>query len=305
MTPPKHPTPPLESGLVVAAHGRHFCLQETPNFTAPLIHALTRGKRNDYACGDRVAFRRIAADEAVIEGLEPRTTLLYRADTVREKLIAANVDLTVIVTAPQPRFSPEVLTRCLVAAESQGIDALIVLNKWDLPERDDALARLMPFARAGYPVITLTAHESVAPLAERLTARHSVLVGQSGMGKSTIVNALVPEAQARTGAISRALNSGRHTTTFTRLYPLRDGWIIDSPGLQRFGLAHVAETALATYFPEFRPFLGQCRFRDCTHDEKTPGCAIAAAVADGAIAAERWRHYRTIRLELRAVRKWR
>lgn len=292
-----------EEGIVVAAHGRHFCVQQTPSFSAPLILAHTRGKRNDYACGDRVLFRRVTTDRAVIEARQPRTTLLYRADAVREKLLAANVDLVVVVTAVEPSFSPEIVSRCLVAAEAEGIAALILLNKCDLPGVSAAEKALAPFVAAGYPVLALSAHQSVAELAERLDGHRAVLVGQSGMGKSTIVNALIPQAEARIGEISRALDSGRHTTTFTRLYPFGSGWLIDSPGLQRFGLAHIDEQMLPETFPEFRPYLGQCRFRDCRHDDQTPGCAITAAVAAGRIAAERWRHFVTLSEELRAVRR--
>jgi len=285
---------------VVAAHGRHFFLQTTPSYAAPLILAHTRGKRNDFACGDQVRFHPTGPTTGVIEALLPRATLFYRADTVRQKLIAANVDLVMIVTATTPPFSPELVSRSLVAAEAQGIAAWIVLNKCDRTDQvAAAMQQLAPFAAAGYPVLPLSAYQTVAPLAERLVGRCAVLVGQSGMGKSTLINALIPQALARTGEISRALGSGRHTTTFTRLYPYQNnGWIIDSPGLQRFGLAHISRAALAGYFPEFRHLLGQCRFRDCRHDAKSHGCAIAAAVAQGAIASERWRHYLAIASEL-------
>ncbi len=285
---------------VVAAHGRHFFLQATPSYVEPLILAHTRGKRNDFACGDQVRFHQTGPTTGVIETLLPRSTLLYRADAVRQKLIAANVDLVLLVTATTPPFSTELLSRSLVAAEAQGIAACLVLNKCDIAHGVAAALQLLAsFKAAGYPVIQLAARQSAAPLAEWLAGRRAVLVGQSGMGKSTLINALIPEASARTGEISRALGSGRHTTTFTRLYPYQGGgWIIDSPGLQRFGLAHINPAALAGYFPEFRPFLGQCRFRDCRHDAKSHGCAIAAAVAQGAIASARWRHYLTIANEL-------
>lgn len=286
---------------VVAAHGRSYELAWEIPWHEPPWHAVTRGKRHDYACGDVVEARATAPGQAVIERHRPRSSLFWRADGVRQKLIAANVDHVVIVTAVEPPFSPELVTRCLVAAEHQGIEARIVLNKCDLADGlDTARARLAPFRAAGYGVIELSAKQDVSPLEPYLAQRKSLLVGQSGMGKSTLVNALVPEARARTGEISRALDSGRHTTTDARLYPYREGWIIDSPGLQAFGLAHVPLEALEDCFPELRPALGACRFRDCRHDAE-PGCALRALAERGTISPERWQHYRRIRAELEAL----
>src|SRR5690606_907192 len=143
-------------------------------------------------------------------------------------------------------------------------------------------ALIEPFTRLGYPVLELSALAGVAPLAERLAGERSILVGQSGMGKSTIINALVPDARAATAEISTVLDSGKHTTTYARLYDFNGGWIIDSPGMQAFGLAHIDNEQLLHAFPEFRPFLGQCRFRDCRHDAE-PGCALREAVERGDI----------------------
>ncbi|CUB05396.1 MAG: ribosome small subunit-dependent GTPase A [Tepidiphilus sp.] len=286
---------------VVAAHGRSYEISRTIPWHEPPWHAVTRGKRHDYACGDVVEARATAPGQAVIERHQPRSSLFWRADGVRQKLIAANVDQVVIVTAVEPPFSSELVTRCLVAAEHQGIEALIVLNKCDLKDGlDAARARLKPFLAAGYRVLGLSAKRDVAPLEPLFAGKRSLLVGQSGMGKSTIINALVPEARARTGEISRALESGRHTTTEARLYPYRQGWIIDSPGLQTFGLAHVPLEALEACFPELRPALGECRFRDCRHDAE-PGCALRALAERGAISPERWQQYRRIRAELEAL----
>ncbi len=286
---------------VVAAHGRSYEISRTIPWHEPPWHAVTRGKRHDYACGDVVEARATAPGQAVIERHQPRSSLFWRADGVRQKLIAANVDQVVIVTAVEPPFSSELVTRCLVAAEHQGIEALIVLNKCDLKDGlDAARARLKPFLAAGYRVLGLSAKRDVAPLEPLFAGKRSLLVGQSGMGKSTIINALVPEARARTGEISRALESGRHTTTEARLYPYRQGWIIDSPGLQTFGLAHVPLEALEACFPELRPALGECRFRDCRHDAE-PGCTLRALAERGAISPERWQQYRRIRAELEAL----
>ncbi len=288
---------------MIAAHGRHFLV--APRADAAPRQAVTRGKRNDVACGDRVLFTPLPADGARIEAVLPRSTLLFRADAVRQKLIAANADLALIVTATEPSPNPELITRCLVAAESQQMPALIVLNKWDLSaQRQRALQLLEPFRAAGYEVLTVSALADVSALAQRLRDRQSALVGASGVGKSSLINALIPHAAARVGEISQALQSGRHTTTATRLYACSSGWIIDSPGLQQFGLLHVAPQTLAECFPEFRPLLGQCRFRDCRHEGNAPGCAIVAAVEKGQLRRERWQHYQAILTELCALPDW-
>jgi ribosome biogenesis GTPase len=195
------------------------------------------------------------------------------------------------------------VSRCLAAAESENIVVLIALNKADLgASLPIARERLRVFAALGYPVLELSALTDANALAPWLHGERAILVGQSGMGKSTLVNALVPEASAATAEISAALGSGRHTTTFSRLYPRGDGWLIDSPGLQAFGLAHLDAAALETAFVEFRPHLGQCRFRDCRHGAE-PGCALRAAVDAGLIAARRFAHFQTIRAEIAAARR--
>jgi ribosome biogenesis GTPase len=263
----------------------------------------TRGKKNAYACGDEVDIAPAGDGLGVIETLHPRRNLLWRSDAFRQKLIAANLSRIVVVVAPEPGFSSLLISRCLAAAESENISALIVLNKADLAASlPAARERLQIFATLGYPILELSALAGADTLAPWLHRERSILVGQSGMGKSTLLNALVPEASAATAEISGALNSGRHTTTFSRLYPQGDGWLIDSPGLQVFGLAHLDATALETAFVEFRPYLGQCRFRDCRHDAE-PGCELRAAVDAGLIAARRFEHFQIIRAEIAAARR--
>ena len=197
-----------------------------------------------------------------------------------------------------PSPDPGLLDRCLVACEAAGIPARIVVNKADLPETAAWLERLSAYADMDYPVITLSAKEDVAPLAAWLANRTSILVGASGVGKSTLVNALVPEAEIATQEVSEALDTGKHTTTHTRLYRLPGGGaLIDSPGMQEFALGHVDGAGLQAAFPEFRPLIGQCRFYNCRH-LKEPSCAILAAVADGRIERGRWRCYETLCREL-------
>ena len=241
------------------------------------------------ACGDRV---RVAAtaDGGVIEAVLPRTTLFYRSDAYKEKLIAANVTQVMGVVAPDLGVDEELINRWIIAAEAEQCRLVIVANKRDKPDFAALLARLAPFAALGYPVVPLSAKQDVSALAPWLQDQRTVLIGQSGMGKSTILNAISPGASARTAAISEALAAGRHTTTHSTLYPLPqslgDGWIVDSPGMKVFGLAHLAPEAITHAFVELRPLLGRCRFRDCRHDRE-PGCAVHEAVARGEVAPHR------------------
>ena len=298
------PVPTGQPGLVVASFGRNYEVR----LGGDTLKCVPRGKKSVYACGDAVAIEHTSPGQGVIAALHERRNLLWRSDAFREKLIAANLTQIVVVVATEPGFSPLLVSRCIVAAETQGLETLIVLNKCDLADKlAPARDMLSPFARLGYPVIELSALSGVAPLAERLAGQRSILVGQSGMGKSTITNALIPEAQAVTAEISTALDSGKHTTTFARLYDLDGGWIIDSPGMQAFGLAHVSGEDLLEAFIEFRPYLGKCRFRDCRHDAE-PGCALREAVASGRIEPLRFTHFHTIRDEIesagRQARGW-
>ena len=274
----------LLEGRIVAAYGRRY-LVELRDGT--MLDCVTRGRRGALACGDRVTVRRSAAGQGVVERLGARDTLLYRSDRGRQKLIAANATQIVVVVAPVPTFHEDLINRCLAAAEVGGISALLVMNKMDLPEAASALDSLAPFKQLNYQLVPLAAKRDVSPLLAFLRGKVSVLVGQSGMGKSTIINALSPAAAVRVAEISAALDSGRHTTTHARLYHLdADTDIIDSPGLQVFGLHHLDEVELAESFIEFRPWLGKCRFRDCRHLSE-PGCAIAAACAAGKINERR------------------
>ncbi|MDR0777656.1 MAG: ribosome small subunit-dependent GTPase A [Azonexus sp.] len=276
-------------GRVVAAHGRQYWVELPDGRRLPCF---PRGKKSEVACGDEVDIQQTSADQGVIEAIRPRRSLLYRSNEVRQKLIAANVDLLIVVVATEPAFSDELVTRALVAGESAGIETLIVLNKCDLSDRLAASrARLAVFADLGYRIRELCARDHAEDLRPALLGRTSVLVGQSGMGKSTLINALVPEAGAATREISLALDSGKHTTTHASLYRLdADSALIDSPGLQEFGLGHLGRAEIEQAFPEFRPLLGQCRFRDCRHDRE-PDCALTAALDAECIDPRRFAAY--------------
>ena len=280
-------------GTIVAAFGRHY---EVVADDGSRWQAVPKGKRSIYACGDRVELEPSGeGGQARIRDHLPRTSLLYRSDQWKQKLIAANATQLVLVVATEPAFSDELLSRALVAAEHEHLRSIIVLNKCDLAERVAAArAMLAPFAALGYMVLELSAKQDAAPLRPLLDGQLSVLVGQSGMGKSTLINALVPGAAAATREISTALDSGKHTTTHARLYKLDAGSaIIDSPGLQEFGLAHLSFGDIENSFPEFRPTLGQCRFHDCRHGNE-PNCAVKALTESGAVAPRRYEHFRAI-----------
>lgn len=280
------PSAPLRDGIVVACHRRHFIVALDDG---PTIACLLRGRQATLACGDRVGVAP-AVGSGVIETIAPRRSLFYRSDAFREKLIAANVTLVVGVVAPDLRLDLELIDRWSIAAESEGCRFVLAANKADLPGFDALRARLEPYARLGYAVVAMAAKQSAEPLRSWLADAHAVLIGQSGVGKSTLLNAVAPEACAKTAEVSRALASGRHTTSHATLHRLPeaygDAWIVDPPGVTAFGLAHLEPDAIAHAFVELRPLLGHCRFRDCRHDRE-PDCAVTAAVANGAIAPHR------------------
>lgn len=274
-------------GLIIAAHGRHYTVELADG---SLRQCFPRGKKNGPAVGDRVRITPQGRDEGAIEAVLPRRNLLFRSDEMRVKQFAANVDQLLIVVAVEPTFADDLTGRSLAGAWSADIEPVIVLNKIDLPNGlDAARARLEPLRRLGVPVIELSAqdhamvHERLAP---RLAGRTSLLLGQSGMGKSTLLNTLVPHAQAATREYSAALDMGRHTTTSTRLYHLPEpgGDLIDSPGFQAFGLQHLNGEQILRGFPEFAPHIEHCRFYNCTHRHE-PGCGVLAALQAGQIDA--------------------
>lgn len=280
----------MNTGRIVATFGKHCLVQAD----AAIVDCVSRGRKADIACGDHVEFKPTSPGNGVVERVQPRRNLLYRSDPFKVKNFAANLDQVLVVTAAEPGLNEDLLNRCLVAAQAAGIPACIVLNKADLEPTEALHAYLKAYEAIGYPLLPVSAKNDVSPLLPLLTGKTSVLIGPSGVGKSTLVNALVPEADVRTAEISHALNAGRHTTTHTRLYELPGGGaLIDSPGMQEFGLHHLGLDELQAAFPEFRPLLGQCRFYNCRH-LKEPDCAIAAATAGGSILPARLKAYQTL-----------
>ncbi len=272
-------------GWVVAAFRRKYRVHLDDGFE---LDCIQKGRSQQIACGDRVVAGPVAGG-GLIERVLPRTSLFYRSDLAHEKLIAANVDQVVGVVAPDVAIDEHLLNRWIIAAETQRCRFILVANKADLPAFSDLPQRLAKYTALGYTVVNVSARDSVAALEPFIAGRHSVLAGQSGMGKSTLINALAPGANARTGDLSAALGSGKHTTTSTALYrlpDLDDAWIVDAPGVKSFGLAHATPEELAEAFVEIRPLLGHCRFRNCRHREE-PGCAVRAAVDAGTVSWQR------------------
>lgn len=279
----------LLAGTIIAAHGRHYLAA----LEGRHLQCVTRGKKTNVAVGDIVNLQMTSENQAVIEAIQERQTLLYRSDQYKSKLLAANLTQIFIVVATEPGYTDDLVSRALVAAEAAGIKAHIILNKVDItPALEKTRQRLQMYAALGYPIHEVSARgqpqaccDLLHPL---LHGQTSILIGQSGMGKSSLINLLVPDAEIATREISAALDTGKHTTTFTRLYQQAEQTnIIDSPGFQEFGLYHLSEGMLERAFREFEPYLGGCKFYNCRHLNE-PGCTILAALQEGKIA--RLRH---------------
>jgi ribosome biogenesis GTPase / thiamine phosphate phosphatase len=300
--------------LVSAGYGRLFELWEEGNPTLS-SQAVTRGKKTEVCVGDWVVFESTSSSQSVIESVETRTNEVKRSDAFRTKWLAANVDLAVLVIAADPPFSDELATRVRCAADVAQVPLLVLLNKSDLIETmtQQAKARLKQqcddFTSSNAHVIRISAkHQDnlVHELKPHLQGKTSLMLGQSGMGKSTVLNRLVPSAQARTQEVSRVLNSGKHTTTHSKMFCIDkeyagfDARLIDSPGFQTFGLGHLSMSQLQHAMPEFSRYLGNCRFSNCKHYEE-PQCAIRQAVDDGIIGPARYAAYKTIARDIEFI----
>ena len=253
-------------------------------------------------CGDRVEIEWADQQTTVVTRILPRDNVFVRADArQRKQTIAANLDQALIVVAAQPAPSRDLVERYLVAVHSLGIRPVIVLNKAELlPENgfgeDDPLGHLGDYLQGGYEVLLTSCKTApgIGALNSVLENRTSILVGQSGVGKSSLVNSLLPDLDLQTGSLSRATGKGIHTTTTTIMYSLPyAGRLIDSPGVWEYGLWKIKQEELAEGFVEFRPLLGQCKFNDCRHDQE-PECAIREAVESGLVLP--WRYHSYVRL---------
>lgn len=291
----------MESAVVISRFGQHADIETSQG---EVLRCNIRRTVSSLVTGDIVAYRRAPETErglqGVIEAVEERRSLLTRPDTYDGiKPVAANIDQIFVVTSPLPAFSTQIIDRYLVACEDIGITPIIVLNKVDLIDGEYAdyiRERLNMYRQIGYSVAEVSA-EQVQGL-DQLTAlmanNTSIFVGQSGVGKSSLVNAILPHAEIVTRDVSSNSGLGQHTTTVARLHRLaNNAALIDSPGIREFGLWHIEADRVTWAFRDFRPFIGGCKFRDCSH-RNDPGCALVQAVEDGALDAERLQNYHRI-----------
>jgi ribosome biogenesis GTPase len=291
-----------QAGIVIANHGKTVIVEDSQrhSFTCHL-----RQNIGTLVCGDHVVWQQEEAASGIVLALSPRNNFLARPDKRGQaRVLAANIDQIIVVSATRPALNTRLIDRYLLAAETAGIEPVILFNKIDLLDKAGIQAikdQLQVYSSLGYPLIFTCVKQShgTDELLPVLKNKISVFVGQSGVGKSSLINALLPEANADVGDVSSSSNKGRHTTTLAQLYHLPNGGdLIDSPGIREFGLWQISIEQAARGFIEFRPLLGQCRFRDCLHEDE-PGCCIRAAVDKGEINQQRWESYRRIIESLR------
>lgn len=282
-------SPPME-GLVIVRHGASLVVEDTQG---KIRRCLTRQNIGHPVCGDHVVWQAADDEAGIVTALLPRESVLSRPDfSGQDKPLAANITQLVVVLAPYPEPTGYLLDQYLVSAEAMGVRALIALNKIDLLDGEAAQAFLRQFqhyAEIGYPLVAVSAkrERGLDELVEKLRDQTSILVGQSGVGKSSLINALLPSLELQTGRLSEATGLGRHTTSAATCYHLPNGGdLIDSPGVRSFRISQLTRAQLEGYYPDFHPYLGQCRFHNCTHEHE-PECAIRQAVAAGDIDPKR------------------
>ena len=288
---------PLVQGLVVGAHRSRIEVQTRQRRVSVPVST----SKHRIVVGDQVVIHDADSPNSGVQEVLPRSNLLVRSKGNNDtRPIAANVDPLVVVFAPKPQYSTDLIDRYLVVAETSSMVPILVLNKSDLltdGQRAEMLADLEIYTRIGYEAFTISVKtgDGLAALSWRLASRQAVLVGQSGAGKSSLGKRLTGDHEIATGALSERRGHGRHTTSASRLHPLvTDGYLIDTPGVRDCALWHVPENDIASGFREFLPLLGQCRFGDCRHLDE-PDCALTSALVNGTVSVKRYQSYRRLR----------
>ncbi len=291
-----------QQGLVLSHYGKQADVENSGEKAVVRCHL--RANLGNIVAGDRVIWR-AGAEGGVVTAILPRDSELHRPDSFGKlKLVAANVTRMVIVIAPEPQAHANLIDRYLVVAETLNLEPLLLLNKQDLLSTESDLPTLLAsYAALGYKTVQISARadDGMADLRQHLHSGTSIFVGQSGVGKSSVIQALLPDHAIKVGALSEQEQKGRHTTTYARLYHFAFGGnCIDSPGIREFGLWHMSADQVAEGFREFRSYMHSCRFRNCSHKHE-PGCALLGAVEQGRVSAQRFQSYQQIIASLDAV----
>lgn len=287
------------AGVVLSVHGLTSSVQAADGkiyrcATRRLLKTLSTDQRHVVATGDRVMFRRENDDEGIIERVEPRRTVLSRATRGRRQILVANVDqLVIVASAAEPYLKPNLIDRFLISSHHARLSPLIVINKIDLMEVDSLAPLVGVYSQMGYRLLMVSAATGfgIERLRAAMQGLSSVVSGQSGVGKSSLLNAIDPTLGLRVRSVSAENQKGRHTTTTASLWPLSGGgYVVDTPGIRQFELWDVIPAEVAGYFRDLRNYINDCRYPNCTHLHET-GCAVKDAVADGRLDLRRYESY--------------